>query len=85
MTNKSLRWSFVSENSLVEPTGFEPVTSSMPSRRAPNCATAPPSYRECLTYNIPSREASNIVPALPFQALYHAETTPFAARSKVCS
>jgi hypothetical protein len=26
---------------LVEPTGFEPVTSSMPSMRAPNCATAP--------------------------------------------
>jgi hypothetical protein len=22
--------------------GFEPTTSSMPSRRAPNCATAPP-------------------------------------------
>jgi hypothetical protein len=28
--------------SLVEPMGFEPTTSSMPSRRAPNCATAPP-------------------------------------------
>jgi hypothetical protein len=28
--------------SLVEPGGFEPPTSSMPSRRAPNCATAPP-------------------------------------------
>ncbi len=28
--------------SLVEPKGFEPSTSSMPSRRAPNCATAPP-------------------------------------------
>jgi hypothetical protein len=27
---------------LVEPGGFEPPTSSMPSRRAPNCATAPP-------------------------------------------
>jgi hypothetical protein len=26
----------------VEPMGFEPTTSSMPSRRAPNCATAPP-------------------------------------------
>src|ERR1700691_6246101 len=26
---------------LVEPAGFEPATSSMPSRRAPNCATAP--------------------------------------------
>jgi len=26
---------------LVEPKGFEPSTSSMPSRRAPNCATAP--------------------------------------------
>ena len=29
---------------LVEPTGFEPVTSSMPSMRAPNCATAPLSH-----------------------------------------
>ncbi len=27
---------------LVEPMGFEPTASSMPSRRAPNCATAPP-------------------------------------------
>ena len=27
---------------LVEPMGFEPTTSSMPSRRAPSCATAPP-------------------------------------------
>ena len=27
---------------MVEPAGFEPATSSMPSRRAPNCATAPP-------------------------------------------
>src|ERR1700730_4627242 len=26
---------------MVEPMGFEPTTSSMPSRRAPNCATAP--------------------------------------------
>jgi hypothetical protein len=26
---------------MVEPAGFEPATSSMPSRRAPNCATAP--------------------------------------------
>jgi hypothetical protein len=26
----------------VEPGGFEPPTSSMPSRRAANCATAPP-------------------------------------------
>ena len=29
---------------LVEPMGFEPTTSSMPSRRAPNCATAPPNF-----------------------------------------
>ena len=26
---------------MVEPRGFEPLTSSMPLRRAPNCATAP--------------------------------------------
>ena len=25
----------------MEPRGFEPLTSSMPLRRAPNCATAP--------------------------------------------
>src|SRR5208283_1367708 len=29
------------QETLVEPMGFEPTTSSMPSRRAPNCATAP--------------------------------------------
>src|SRR5271154_6361336 len=29
------------EQNLVEPAGFEPATSSMPSRSAPNCATAP--------------------------------------------
>src|SRR6266852_2848940 len=29
---------------LVEPMGFEPTTSSMPSRRAPSCATAPPNF-----------------------------------------
>jgi hypothetical protein len=29
------------QKKLVEPAGFEPATSSMPSRRAPNCATAP--------------------------------------------
>jgi hypothetical protein len=27
---------------MVDPGGFEPPTSSMPSRRAANCATAPP-------------------------------------------
>ena len=30
---------------MVEPMGFEPTASSMPSRRAPNCATAPPLLR----------------------------------------
>jgi hypothetical protein len=34
---------------MVEPMGFEPTTSSMPSRRAPNCATAPPS---CSVVNV---------------------------------
>src|SRR4030095_182439 len=32
--------------------GFEPTTSSMPSRRAPNCATAPPSSFS-LTQDLP--------------------------------
>jgi hypothetical protein len=32
----------IAREKLVEPMGFEPTTSSMPSRRAPNCATAPP-------------------------------------------
>jgi hypothetical protein len=41
----------------VEPMGFEPTTSSMPSRRAPNCATAPP---ESYLYNasIEARDSS---------------------------
>ena len=38
---------------LVEPAGFEPATSSMPSMRAPNCATAPlGSYVACIFYSI---------------------------------
>src|SRR5437667_3534250 len=40
-----LRFARTSEeitSKLVEPMGFEPTTSSMPSRRAPDCATAPP-------------------------------------------
>jgi hypothetical protein len=44
---------------MVEPMGFEPTTSSMPSRRAPNCATAPPitrfffySTRKCAGSNV---------------------------------
>lgn len=36
---------------VVEPTGFEPVTSSMPSRRAPNCATAPRYNRATVQWN----------------------------------
>jgi hypothetical protein len=35
--------------------GFEPTTSSMPSRRAPNCATAPP--KECLSLSQPVKES----------------------------
>src|SRR5258705_6395205 len=35
---------------LVEPMGFEPTTSSMPSRRAPSCATAPPKYANILAH-----------------------------------
>jgi hypothetical protein len=31
--------------------GFEPTTSSMPSRRAPNCATAPPPVTLVLVYH----------------------------------
>ena len=35
---------------MVEPKGFEPSTSSMPSRRAPNCATAPPEPKAALVF-----------------------------------
>src|SRR5215472_19137611 len=35
--------------------GFEPTTSSMPSRRAPNCATAPP--KESLSLSQPVKES----------------------------
>ena len=35
---------------LVEPMGFEPTASSMPSRRAPNCATAPPVHNRLNFY-----------------------------------
>jgi hypothetical protein len=36
------QWRNFDKVQLVEPMGFEPTASSMPSRRAPNCATAPP-------------------------------------------
>jgi hypothetical protein len=32
---------FVSDENLVDLVGFEPTTSSMPWKRAPNCATGP--------------------------------------------
>jgi hypothetical protein len=38
---KKLKADFENSENLVEPMGFEPTTSSMPSRRAPSCATAP--------------------------------------------
>jgi hypothetical protein len=38
---------------MVEPMGFEPTTSSMPSRRAPNCATAPPTTEVVLSFIAP--------------------------------
>ena len=38
---------------MVEPKGFEPSTSSMPSRRAPNCATAPPERKTALSFIAP--------------------------------
>jgi hypothetical protein len=53
---------------LVEPMGFEPTTSSMPSRRAPNCATAPPeSY--CSNPSIGARDSSRL-PVLNRAALF---------------
>jgi|HubBroStandDraft_6_1064221.scaffolds.fasta_scaffold34330_3 hypothetical protein len=44
---------------LVEPMGFEPTTSSMPSRRAPNCATAPPGKNSDYFYITVLRSGSN--------------------------
>jgi hypothetical protein len=44
---------------LVEPMGFEPTTSSMPSRRAPSCATAPPKERIEFYHRIWVRDASD--------------------------
>jgi hypothetical protein len=38
---------------LVEPAGFEPATSSMPSRRAPNCATAPRNANTVIAFIAP--------------------------------
>jgi hypothetical protein len=38
---------------LVEPKGFEPSTSSMPSRRAPNCATAPRRFTSIVAFIAP--------------------------------
>jgi hypothetical protein len=44
---------YFGRNFLVEPMGFEPTASSMPSRRAPNCATAPPFYNITSTCDVP--------------------------------
>ena len=38
--------------------GFEPTTSSMPSRRAPSCATAPPKELHKVYHKICAAEAS---------------------------
>ena len=38
---------------MVDLEGFEPSTSSMPWRRAPNCATGPRSIVFLLTYHTP--------------------------------
>src|SRR6202021_1918233 len=48
---------------LVEPMGFEPTTSSMPSRRAPNCATAPPGVLQ--KFITPHRELTCLLPISP--------------------
>jgi hypothetical protein len=58
------------ERMVVEPMGFEPTTSSMPSRRAPNCATAPPKKNYSVRlYSIRRREASNLAPIAVSRAL----------------
>ena len=49
---------------MVEPMGFEPTTSSMPSRRAPNCATAPPIVI-VTTFPVPPGRAPNCATAPP--------------------
>src|SRR5579863_9854553 len=54
---------------LVEPMGFEPTTSSMPSRRAPNCATAPPGILQ--KFIIPRRELTCLLPVSPAACLSH--------------
>ena len=50
------QWKWESGEILVEPMGFEPTTSSMPSRRAPNCATAPPGVGMILYQRVRGRE-----------------------------
>ena len=63
---------------MVEPKGFEPSTSSMPSRRAPNCATAPPN-EQSLTYP-PAEDARPAGPTIRLNAPWSRPTdaTPAA-------
>src|SRR5277367_2164617 len=57
---KWLGFSGIGRYGVVEPAGFEPATSSMPSRRAPNCATAPRKTKQsACPYSTPSCKASN--------------------------
>src|SRR6267378_498048 len=51
-------------NKLVEPMGFEPTTSSMPSRRAPNCATAPPKELPSLSQRAEKSPAQRLIESL---------------------
>jgi hypothetical protein len=44
-----IRWAQAYEIRGVEPTGIEPVTSTMPLSRAPNCATAPVGSQQDIT------------------------------------
>ena len=46
---------------LVDLEGFEPSTSSMPWRRAPNCATGPHSLVFFLTYHTPDEQHSALL------------------------
>src|SRR5271168_1387104 len=57
---------------LVEPMGFEPTTSSMPSRRAPNCATAPPSKNYRYFYITGIRSGSNFLVFLDLASIIFA-------------
>src|SRR5579862_3635537 len=70
---------------LVEPAGFEPATSSMPSRRAPNCATAPRNANDVIAFIAPCQRERQTTPLqwnLLHNAILERQSKTYAAMTR---